>query len=124
MARRSRKVTQGSGWIVTRACPRCGRRDDECACACASPQADNALRATKPIARLRIEKRRGKSVTVAAIEGSSADEARALARELRTRCATGGSVTADSSGGEIELQGEHRERVRALLAERGYVVKG
>jgi translation initiation factor 1 len=39
-----------------------------------------------------------------------------LAKELKSKLATGGTV----KNGRIELQGDHRERVKELLAEMGY----
>jgi translation initiation factor 1 len=76
--------------------------------------------ARDPITRLGIEKRRGKPVTVCQVEGLSADELRALAKELRTACGAGGTA----KQGAIEIQGDHRTRIRAVLTARGHRVKG
>jgi len=74
------------------------------------------------VAKLRIERagRGGKTVTV--IDGLPEDAPflAALASELKRACGSGGSVRA----GAIELQGDVRERVRALLAGKGFGVKG
>ena len=43
-----------------------------------------------------------------------------LAGELKRACATGGKTVED----RIELQGDHRERLRELLKAKGWVVKG
>ena len=43
-----------------------------------------------------------------------------LCQELKRACGTGGAV----SEGTIELQGDLRERIRGLLLEKGFVVKG
>jgi translation initiation factor 1 len=43
-----------------------------------------------------------------------------LSQELKRACGTGGSV----ADGEIELQGDLRDRVREVLTGKGYVVKG
>jgi len=69
---------------------------------------------------MRMEKRRGKPVTVLGAEGVLDADLRALAKELKAICGTGGTL----KEGEIELQGEHRDRLRPLLADRGYRVKG
>jgi translation initiation factor 1 len=73
-------------------------------------------------ARLRLESkgRGGKSVTV--IDGLPENRPflEDLARVLKKACATGGAVRP----GAIELSGDVRERVRALLANRGFAVKG
>lgn len=70
--------------------------------------------------RLRMEKRRGKPVTVAAATGVAEADLTALLKEAKAACGAGGTV----KEGELELQGEHRERLRAMLAGRGYLVKG
>jgi translation initiation factor 1 len=69
---------------------------------------------------MRLERRSGKSVTVLGAAGLSCDSLVALLKELKALCATGGTV----KGAEAELQGDHRERLRALLAARGILVKG
>lgn len=43
-----------------------------------------------------------------------------LGQRLKRECGTGGSVT----GNTIELQGEMRDRVRGILQQLGYTVKG
>lgn len=43
-----------------------------------------------------------------------------LATELKRACATGGKIIED----RIEIQGDHRERLRELLEAKGWVVKG
>ncbi len=70
--------------------------------------------------RLRMEKRRGKPVTIVAVEGLSDADIKALGKELKNLCATGGAT----KNGEIELQGEHRDRVREFLVSKSYDVRG
>lgn len=108
------KKTSGEGWALVADCPRCGAAEPRCRCA-APPVA-----AGRPVARLRLEKRVGKPVTVIAAEGVAEPDLKALARELKTRCGTGGTV----KGTEVELQGDHRDPVRPLLEGRGWRVKG
>ncbi|MDX1745592.1 MAG: translation initiation factor [Halobacteriales archaeon] len=69
---------------------------------------------------VRTETRRyGKSMVV--IEGFEGGvDLEALASELKAALGTGGTV----KEGRIELQGDHAERVRELLGERGYAVGG
>jgi translation initiation factor 1 len=66
--------------------------------------------------RLRLDRRAsGRVVTlVTGVPGGPA-ALQALGRELRAACGTGGTVRDDT----IELQGDHRERVEAELAQRG-----
>jgi translation initiation factor 1 len=70
---------------------------------------------------LSVEKRgSGKLVTM--IDGLPANRSflEGLARELKKSCGAGGRV------GEtfVEIQGDHRERLRDLLARKGWTVKG
>lgn len=71
---------------------------------------------------LRLEKkgRGGKSVTVVANLPRNASFLAALAAELKKACGTGGTATEDA----VEVQGDQRERLRALLAAKGYAVRG
>lgn len=101
-----------------RLCPRCGWPVDDCRCSRA---------AGEPVPKrvacvLRFEKkgRGGKSVTVVA--GLPRNEAflAALAAELKRACGTGGTA----SEGAVEIQGDQRERLRPLLAGKGWVVRG
>jgi len=66
--------------------------------------------------RLRLDRRAsGRVVTLVTGLPGTADEVAALARELRSACGAGGTV----KGGVLERQGDHRDRVEAVLAERG-----
>jgi translation initiation factor 1 len=62
--------------------------------------------------------RRGKAVTTVAGVPLDDDGLRALAGRLKRRCGVGGSV----KDGVIELQGDHRDAVLALLTDEGYDV--
>jgi translation initiation factor 1 len=66
-------------------------------------------------ARIRLEKRAsGRVVTVVADVPGTAAEIEALAKLLKTRCGTGGSI----KDLDIELQGDRRDAVQAVLRER------
>jgi len=71
---------------------------------------------------LRIEKkgRGGKTVTVVAGLPRNAGFLASLASELKRACGTGGSAQEDA----VEVQGDHRERLRPLLAAKGWTVRG
>jgi translation initiation factor 1 len=101
-----------------RVCARCGWPANDCRC---SSQLEEAVPA-RIVARLRIERagRRGKTVTV--VEGlpRNASFLKTLAAELKRACGSGGTAVED----RIELQGDHLETLRSLLAARGWVVKG
>lgn len=73
------------------------------------------------IVRVRREKqgRGGKTVTTIHGVDLAADELKDLAGELKRKCGTGGTV----KDGTIEIQGDHRDKIVAVLEQRGYTVK-
>jgi len=83
-----------------------------------TPTYPSARQQTARIARDR-KRRAGKTVTV--ISGLRHDLAtlQALLTTLKQRCGAGGAL----KDGELEIQGDHRERVAAVLAALGYQVK-
>ena len=78
----------------------------------------SAQQQTARIARDR-KRRAGKTVTV--ISGLQHDPATlaALLKTLKQQCGAGGTL----KDGELEIQGDHRERVAAVLASLGYRIK-
>jgi translation initiation factor 1 len=113
----SDRVVYRSG--IGRICPGCDRPAADCHCSKGRTDAPIPSRIT---AKLRLEKkgRAGKSVTV--IDGLPNNTAflDELAASLRKSCGTGGTTRP----GIVELAGDVRDRVRPLLAARGFVVKG
>jgi translation initiation factor 1 len=105
----------GSGRI----CPTCGWPADNCQC---STKRTDAPLPNKIVAKLRVEKkgRGGKTVTVVDNLPNNTDFLKELCQHLKQKCGTGGAA----GEGSVELQGDLRERVRPLLIERGFVVKG
>lgn len=101
-----------------RTCPKCGWPANDCHC---SSSFDEAV-PERIVARLRIEKagRKGKTVTV--IEGlpRNPDFLKDLAKEMKRLCGTGGTIAEN----RIELQGDHRPKLRAALEKKGWTVKG
>jgi translation initiation factor 1 len=77
---------------------------------------------SKVVVKLRLETkgRGGKMVTVLDGLPRNSDFLEGLAKDLKKALGTGGSVV----GATIELQGEWRERLRALLPSRNLSVKG
>lgn len=63
--------------------------------------------------------RGGKAVTLVKNLVLSEEELKALAKELKQECGTGGTV----KEGVIEIQGEQRERIAEVLRRLGYKVK-
>jgi len=98
-------------------CPACGKATDDCAC---PRDASGALCLPKDQdARVRREKRRGKWVTVVTGLDANATDLKQLAKDLKNKCASGGSTTGDG----IEVQGDHRDAVVAYLKSLGYPAK-
>ena len=61
--------------------------------------------------------RGGKTMTV--VRGLPRRDLEAVAKDLKRFCGAGGSA----KDGAVEIQGDHREKVAARLAEHGYAVK-
>src|SRR5437764_12606289 len=105
-------------------CPTCGKRFDRCSCGQPRPAAGQARPLNVPrdgvVRLLRDRKGRGgKTVTlIAGLSGSPAALA-ALASDLKRLCGTGGTLRGDV----VEIQGDHRDRLRTELERRGYTVK-
>ena len=101
-------------------CPACGWPATDCQCS--GHRAAHEAVPARIVAKLRMEKkgRGGKTVTV--VDGLPRNEAflKELCQELKRACGTGGTV----ADGAVELQGDLRERVRAVLLEKAFVVKG
>jgi translation initiation factor 1 len=100
-----------------RTCPAC--RQPLAACACRTQEA--RPRAGDGIVRVSRETkgRGGRAVTVVRGVDVTAEALAALGKQLRTACGSGGTV----KDGVIEVQGDHCERVVALLRQAGWVVK-
>ncbi|MGE3180063.1 MAG: translation initiation factor [Phycisphaerae bacterium] len=89
------------------------------ACACPRNAHGSVLQPKDQQVRIGREKRRGKFVTVISGLDAAASDLPALLAKMRSLCAAGGTV----ADGKIEVQGDHRERAKALLTELGYPVK-
>ena len=102
-----------------RICPECERPASDCRCRQTPARAPVPARM---VAKLRLEKkgRGGKTVTVVYDLPLNAAFLRELSQELKRACGTGGAVAGDT----IELQGDQRTNVRALLTAKGMQVKG
>ena len=98
-------------------CEVCGKPDAECIC---PPPEKVWLDPAKQTVRVQVEKRKkGKRVTV--VGGLSPDESDlpALLTDLKSHCGCGGTLQGD----QLEVQGEHVDRVRAFLSSRGYRIR-
>jgi translation initiation factor 1 len=104
-----------------RRCPVCGWPQEDCRCSKNLATSRGETVPAKPVAKLRVENRAsGKQVTIVAGLPRNEEWLAALCRELKKACGAGGSAGEDS----VEIQGDHRERLRELLARKGMAVKG
>jgi translation initiation factor 1 len=93
-------------------CQVCGLPKELCAC-------ENIAREQQLIVISSQKRRYGKLVTI--VEGIDANDINIdeLARTLKTKCASGGTV----KDGRIELQGEHRKKVEQVMKDMGFQVE-
>jgi translation initiation factor 1 len=102
-------------------CPVCGWPQEDCRCSRNLAASIVEPVPEKPVAKLRVENRAsGKQVTVIAGLPRNTEWLEVLCKELKKACGAGGSAGEDS----VEIQGDHRERLRELLARKGMAVKG
>jgi translation initiation factor 1 len=118
---------------VGRRCADCGRAIEACSCRKgarvdpAARRADAAAAVSRPTGAkdgaVRVGRetqgRSGKGVTVITGLPLAPPELENLARELKQRCGSGGTVR----DGVVEIQGEHRDTLVAELTKRGYAAK-
>jgi len=97
-------------------CPKCGNPVSKCICSKRIPGIPN-----DGIVRISRETkgRRGSGVSI--ITGIALDDKdlKKLAKQLKKRCGTGGTV----KSGAIEIQGDHRDVLKEALSKLGYTVK-
>ena len=101
-------------------CPRCGEFTPGCSCT-----KKVQITSTKGlVAKLRIEKagRGGKSVSVIYDLPQDPGYLSGLAKKLKSQLGTGGTYKADTN--TIEIQGDHRARMKEILLSLGFQVKG
>jgi translation initiation factor 1 len=100
-----------------RMCPQCRRPIGQCACkrpAASTASADGIVRISRET-----KGRGGKAVTVVRGLPGDEDALAKVARQLKALCGSGGTV----KDGVVEVQGDHCDKVMALLASQGLKVK-
>lgn len=111
--------TTGAGQI--RYCSRCGKPEGECRCREERHMGNAPAAPRDGLVRLSLDRkqRRGKAVTIIAGLPGDLAQLTALAQEFRRLCGAGGSL----KDGNIELQGDHRDKVEARLVALGHKTK-
>jgi len=104
-----------------RVCPQCGHPKN--ACECRQQSRAEALAENHPSGPVRVSRetkgRKGKGVTLVTGLPLQGDELKALAKQLKQVCGTGGTVKED----RVEIQGDHRDKLVKLLVDLGYDAK-
>ena len=88
-------------------CPNCGLPKE--ICACETMAKDEKIRVST-------SERRFKKVTTVISGMGKGIELKKICRELKTKLACGGTV----KDGTIELQGSHKDKVKAILSKMGF----
>ena len=90
-------------------CPKCGLPKELCMC--------QAIAKEEQRIKVRIETRKwGREVTLIMGINPKEVDVHALTTKLKNKCACGGTA----KDGVIELQGDHRHRIKQLLLAEGY----
>lgn len=97
-------------------CPKCKKPLRKCSCSQQSTTAkgDGIVRLER-----QTKGRKGKGVTLISGIPLSGDELKSLAKELKQKCGTGGTV----KNGVVEIQGDQRDFLLPLLQAKGWTVK-
>jgi len=115
------KIVYSTDPKLNQKCQKCKELVSNCTC---PPSVE--LKSSNFTAVLRIEKtgRSGKTVTV--IDGLPKINVflKDLTKVLKNRCGSGGTFNLEGKEGTIEIQGDKRDLIRRLLAERGIRTKG
>ncbi|SFG07763.1 translation initiation factor Sui1 [Neptunomonas qingdaonensis] len=100
-------------------CPEC--RQAKNACCCQENADTNRIASLDGIVRIRRETsgRKGKGVTTVTGVPLAEAELKRLSKQLKQHCGTGGAL----KNGIIEIQGDHRETIKAFLEKLDYTVK-
>jgi len=119
MSDRNARTVYSTG--TGRVCPTCGWPTRDCKCSSRQFGRDERLPA-RIVAKLRMERtgRGGKTVTVVYDLPRNQPFLKELASELKQACGAGGAVVENT----VEIQGDLRDRIRAVLEKKGWTVKG
>jgi translation initiation factor 1 len=94
-------------------CPVCDEFEDDCNC---QKNSQNVKSGTIINIRREVKGRRGKTVTTIA---NLRQEPKKWQKELQKLCGAGGTL----KYGVIEIQGDHREKIKTYLIQQGFQVK-
>lgn len=97
-------------------CPNCRKRLDKCSCKKTAQKLpnDSVVRISR-----QTKGRKGSGVSIITGVPLAASELKALAKQLKSKCGSGGTV----KDGSIEIQGDHRQILMEELKKKGWTVK-
>lgn len=96
--------------------PRC-KRCNRARCVCV--RSDQKVDPEQVRVRIKLEQRKGKQVTVISELPHNPTYFKKLLKQIKTRLSCGGAL----KEGNLELQGDQREKARAFLEEAGFGVR-
>lgn len=109
-----------------RICPSCDRALNLCSCKNKSPKKQDSTTKTANlphdgVIRLMRDTKGRKGAGATVLHGITAEpaELKKIAKSLKQLCGSGGAI----KGGLIEIQGDHREKIKVWLEQKGYTVK-
>ncbi len=114
------RLFAGTQFDIPPTCDRCGKLENECLCKPMPEEPVVFLAAEKQTAKVRVDRRKNNRL-ITVVWGLCATESDlpALLSKLKAMCGSGGSI----QDGQIELQGDHQNRVQEQLRQIGYKVR-
>ncbi len=111
------RLFAGTPFDIPPHCDRCGELESDCQC---PPEAANTLLAPeKQTAKVRVDRRKHKRLmTIVWGLDPNVNDLPSLLTKLKSACGAGGSIQGD----QIEIQGDHLQRVKEQLQQIGYRV--
>ncbi len=114
MSRKKRNIVYSTDSAFQKRCQRCGSYP----CRCPQPKSLPPQQQNPRIFRDR-KGRGGKTVTVIRALQLTDNDMKKLSKQLKKKCGSGGAM----KDGNIEIQGDHREKILAELQKQGYKAK-
>lgn len=115
------KLVYSTDPTLNQKCEKCRELQSECRCV-----KDVNLKGYRFVAVLRMEKkgRGGKTVTVIDQLPKNEIFLKEWTVKLKRKCGSGGTYLMDGKEGIIEIQGDHRDRIRKIFQDEGIKSKG
>lgn len=111
------RLFEGTEFDIPPKCDRCGLLESECKC---PTPVEPQVSPEKQLLKIAVEKRKkGKVVTLIRGLAKSNDHSNLLTN-LKNHCGTGGTVKEE----QLEIQGDHAERISTFLRNAGYRIQG